>query len=90
MLPGETRFTCTACAATLLLEFGTLSRLTGNQTYEQKAKHAMKHVFGKTKCYVCCVACQQSAPVDICASCCDASPAKLTKQLHDLLCLTVL
>ncbi|KAL0017813.1 hypothetical protein WJX77_012277 [Trebouxia sp. C0004] len=46
VLPGETRFTCTACAATLLLEFGTLSRLTGNQTYEQKAKHAMKRVFG--------------------------------------------
>ncbi len=52
MLPGETRFTCTACAATLLLEFGTLSRLTGNQMYEQKAKHAMKCVFGKAKCCV--------------------------------------
>ncbi|DBB03198.1 TPA: hypothetical protein ACH3X1_000010 [Trebouxia sp. C0004] len=35
VLPGETRFTCTACAATLLLEFGTLSRLTGNQTHEE-------------------------------------------------------
>ncbi|DBA72271.1 TPA: hypothetical protein ACH3X2_010653 [Trebouxia sp. C0005] len=46
VLPDETRFTCTACAVTLLLEFGTLSRLTGNQMYEQKAKHAMKRVFG--------------------------------------------
>ena len=43
----ETRFTCTACAGTLLLEFGTLSRLTGNPIYEQKASHAVKRVFGE-------------------------------------------
>lgn len=43
----ETRFTCTACAGTLLLEFGTLSRLTGNPVYEQKASHAVKRVFGE-------------------------------------------
>ncbi|CAL8470523.1 g10065 [Coccomyxa elongata] len=43
---GETRITCTACAGTLLLEFGLLSRLTGNPTYEQKALHAARQVFG--------------------------------------------
>lgn len=47
VLPKETRFTCTACAGTMLLEFGTLSRLTGNQVYEQKAKQAMELVFGE-------------------------------------------
>ena len=30
----------------MLLEFGTLSRLTGNPIYEQKASRAMKTVFG--------------------------------------------
>lgn len=75
VLPGETRFTCTACASTLILEFGTLSRLTGDQVYEQKAKDAMKCVFGETKCCACCVACQQSASMNICASCCHVSPA---------------
>ena len=39
---GDTRITCTACAGTLLLEFGVLSRLTGNATYEQKARHAVE------------------------------------------------
>lgn len=48
VLPHETRFTCTACAGTLLLEFGTLSRLTGDPIYEQKARHAVKQVFGKS------------------------------------------
>lgn len=28
-IPGDVRSTCTACAGTLLLEFGVLSRLTG-------------------------------------------------------------
>ena len=31
----------------MLLEFGTLSRLTGNPVYEQKSKHAMKAVYGE-------------------------------------------
>lgn len=30
----------------MLLEFGTLARLTGNPVYEQKAMHAMKQLFG--------------------------------------------
>lgn len=47
VLPEETRFTCTACAGTMLLEFGTLSRLTGNPIYEQKARHAMQTLFGE-------------------------------------------
>ncbi len=43
----ETRITCTACAGTLLLEFGLLSQLTGNPIYEQKALHAARQVFGE-------------------------------------------
>lgn len=35
------RFTCTACAGTLLLEFATLSRLTGEPVYEEKARQAL-------------------------------------------------
>lgn len=46
VLPEETRVTCTACAGTLLLEFGALSRLTGNPVYEARARHAMLRVFG--------------------------------------------
>lgn len=41
---GDTRITCTACAGTLLLEFGVLSRLTGNLTYEEKARHAVETI----------------------------------------------
>ncbi|KAL3160285.1 hypothetical protein ABBQ38_009677 [Trebouxia sp. C0009 RCD-2024] len=47
VMPKESRFTCTACAGTMLLEFGTLSRLTGNPVYEQKARHAVNRVFGE-------------------------------------------
>ena len=44
-IPGDVRSTCTACAGTLLLEFGVLSRLTGNATYEAKARHAVETIF---------------------------------------------
>ncbi|KAG7670956.1 hypothetical protein KSW81_004384 [Nannochloris sp. 'desiccata'] len=44
---GDTRVTCTACAGTLLLEFGVLSRLTGNETYESKARHAVQYLWSK-------------------------------------------
>ena len=44
---GDTRITCTACAGTLLLEFGVLSRLTDNPIYEEKAKNAVFHLFNK-------------------------------------------
>ena len=43
----ETRVTCTACAGTLLLEFGLLSRLTENPVFEEKARHAAVQVFSK-------------------------------------------
>lgn len=37
--------TCTACAGTHLLEFAALSRLTGNHTYEMKARNAMEAIW---------------------------------------------
>ncbi|BHF57825.1 ER degradation-enhancing alpha-mannosidase-like protein 3 [Sparganum proliferum] len=37
--------TCTACAGTMILEFATLSRLTGNPIYEQKAARAMSYIW---------------------------------------------
>lgn len=36
---------CTACAGTLLLEFGLLSQLTGNETYMAAAHHAAQLLF---------------------------------------------
>jgi hypothetical protein len=44
---GDTRTTCTACAGTLLLEFGALSRMTGNGTYEALARHAVESLWGE-------------------------------------------
>ena len=43
----ETRVTCTACAGTLLLEFGLLSRLTWNPVYEEAARNAAMQVYGE-------------------------------------------
>ncbi|XP_034946516.1 ER degradation-enhancing alpha-mannosidase-like protein 2 [Chelonus insularis] len=40
--PGETSITCTAGIGTFILEFGTLSRLTGNPVYEEVAMNAIK------------------------------------------------
>ncbi|XP_014218248.1 ER degradation-enhancing alpha-mannosidase-like protein 2 [Copidosoma floridanum] len=40
--PGETTITCTAGIGTFILEFGTLSRLTGDPVYEEVAMNAMK------------------------------------------------
>lgn len=39
---GETSITCTAGIGTYLIEFGTLSRLTGDPLYEQVALNAIK------------------------------------------------
>ena len=39
------RYTCTACAGTLLLEFAALSRLTGDKVFESKARQSLD--FGK-------------------------------------------
>ncbi|MEW5301076.1 MAG: hypothetical protein WDW36_003957 [Sanguina aurantia] len=41
----ETHVTCTACAGTLLLEFGLLSHLTGDGTYMKHAHHAAMAMF---------------------------------------------
>jgi len=40
--PNETPITCTACVTTYILEFGTLSRLTGDARYEEAALKAIK------------------------------------------------
>uniref|UniRef100_A0AAV2LW60 alpha-1,2-Mannosidase n=1 Tax=Knipowitschia caucasica TaxID=637954 RepID=A0AAV2LW60_KNICA len=40
--PTETPVTCTAGVGTFILEFATLSRLTGNQTYETLARKALQ------------------------------------------------
>lgn len=45
IMPGETRITCTACASTLLLEFGLLSRLTGDPVFEMKATIAARQIY---------------------------------------------
>ncbi|KAF6252883.1 glycoside hydrolase [Scenedesmus sp. NREL 46B-D3] len=44
LLAGE-NISCTACAGTLLLEFGLLSRLTGEPAYEAAARHAARVLF---------------------------------------------
>ncbi|KAL0081290.1 glycoside hydrolase [Phycomyces blakesleeanus] len=43
----ETVETCTAGAGSLVLEFGVLSRLTGNPYYESVAKRALKAIWGR-------------------------------------------
>lgn len=45
LVPGDTSETCSAGAGSLLLEFGTLSRLTGNPIYESVAKTAFYEIF---------------------------------------------
>ncbi|EPB83370.1 ER degradation enhancer, mannosidase alpha-like 1 [Mucor circinelloides 1006PhL] len=45
--PSETTETCTAGAGSLILEFGVLSRLTGDPTYEQAAKKALRAVWSR-------------------------------------------
>ena len=40
--PSETPVTCTAGVGTFILEFASLSRLTGNQTYEDLARRALQ------------------------------------------------
>ncbi|XP_014291651.1 ER degradation-enhancing alpha-mannosidase-like protein 2 [Halyomorpha halys] len=43
--PGETTVTCTAGVGTFILEFGTLSRLTGDPVYEEVALNALHSLF---------------------------------------------
>ncbi|PAA63337.1 hypothetical protein BOX15_Mlig000468g1 [Macrostomum lignano] len=40
--PGETPVACTACVGTLLVEFGALSRLTGDPAFESAAMRAVR------------------------------------------------
>ncbi|XP_033095276.1 ER degradation-enhancing alpha-mannosidase-like protein 3 isoform X2 [Anneissia japonica] len=44
---GKEKATCTACAGTLLLEFATLSRLTGDPIFELKAKKATHELWSR-------------------------------------------
>ena len=46
-LSDKDRFTCTACAGTLLLEFAVLSRLTGETVFEEKASKALDLIWDK-------------------------------------------
>lgn len=41
------RYTCTACAGTLLLEFAVLSRLTGDPVFEDKVRKTMDFIWEK-------------------------------------------
>lgn len=43
--PGETSITCTAGVGTFIIEFGTLSRLTGDPLYEEVAYNALKALY---------------------------------------------
>lgn len=42
---GETSVTCTACVGTFIVEFGALSRLTGDPIYEEVAMNALVALF---------------------------------------------
>ena len=44
---GETNITCTAGGGTFLIEFGTLSRLTGDPTYERAALRALHSLWSR-------------------------------------------
>ncbi|XP_059062006.1 ER degradation-enhancing alpha-mannosidase-like protein 2 [Achroia grisella] len=43
--PGETTVTCTAGVGTFIIEFGTLSRLTGDPLFEEVAYNALKALY---------------------------------------------
>ncbi|KAF2349551.1 Glycoside hydrolase family 47 [Trinorchestia longiramus] len=42
---GSARDTCTSCAGTMILEFASLSRLTGHAVYEEKARRTMDYLW---------------------------------------------
>ena len=44
---GETQETCTAGVGTFIVEFATLSRLTGDPTYESVAHRAMNQLWAR-------------------------------------------
>ena len=43
----NSRETCTACAGTIILEFASLSRLTGEPIFEEKARQAMDYLWSQ-------------------------------------------
>lgn len=45
--PGEVQVTCTSGGGTFSLEFDLLSKLTGNPIYEQKARNAVRGLWGR-------------------------------------------
>jgi ER degradation enhancer, mannosidase alpha-like 1 len=47
VLPNEVKEACTAGAGTLILEFGVLSRLSGNPIYETVAKKALLEIWSR-------------------------------------------
>jgi Glycosyl hydrolase family 47 len=61
VLDGELRQTCTACATTLLLEFGYLSHLSGNASYGAAAAAAARTVFGMRSRPLGCVLSQHTS-----------------------------
>lgn len=42
---GSESDTCTACAGTMIMEFGALSRVTGDPIFEEKAQKAMESIW---------------------------------------------
>ena len=47
LFSDKDRYTCTACAGTLLLEFAALSRLTGEKVFEEKVFKTMDFIWEK-------------------------------------------
>ena len=43
----NSRDTCTACAGTIILEFASLSRLTGEPIFEERARQAMDYLWSQ-------------------------------------------
>ena len=51
VLPDEPRETCTAAAGTLVLEFGLLSRLTGQPVFERLARRSLQALWDRRSKY---------------------------------------
>ena len=54
--PGETTVTCTAGVGTFIVEFGALSRLTGDPVYEEVALRALDTLWNR-RSYIGLVSC---------------------------------
>jgi hypothetical protein len=49
---GSESATCTACAGTMIMEFGALSRLTGDPKFEVRIKVLLKSTVLLCMCFV--------------------------------------